>query len=528
MSLQVFTGLPASGKTSAIIDAMNDRKAQGGQVVLVLSNEHEELTRRPNVRAGGLMGCRDANKQYPIDHVVETKEATRLLATAAPGTLMVFDEAQYFSPRIVVDWATASARGVDVMVGTPSTAQLNALSDYEFSNVHMTVPCECGRESTHVIYTEDMVYPTHLCDLCYEDNMNTEVANLLETVKASEPFPGELHTYQPFYDVDMTGWGLVRTDCPARLNIALDAVARCAAVQEKLDHPVKQPSFIDLGCCSGFFSHGMSTHGFRSSGVDVSQDFIAWASQVARIKGQSVNYAKQDVLAFLQEDDKTYDVISTFATIQWVMAQRGYEAGLKCFELIFDKAESICVIEMGYTNEHIYKDKILDRPAEIDKDWVMNLMEASGKFHSIEFHPAGEAGIWRDIFVGFKQEPSSPRTFEDFPVSGATQVSNVQNYWEDGWVGKNLEVALRPGDRTSTLLLEGWRPEDSRPSTLTIRISGEVILSQEIGGGLFRIEAGIDIARDAALYLEIGSSQWFSPDNDARQLCFILRQLALS
>ena len=98
MSLQVFTGLPATGKTSAIIDAMNDRKAQGGQVVLVLSNEHEELTRRPNVRAGGLMGCRDANKQYPIDHVVETKEATRLLATAAPGTLMVFDEAQYFSP----------------------------------------------------------------------------------------------------------------------------------------------------------------------------------------------------------------------------------------------------------------------------------------------------------------------------------------------------------------------------------------------------------------------------------------------
>ena len=526
MSLQVFTGLPASGKTSAIISAMTDREADGGEVVLILSSEHEELTRRPNVRPGGLMGCRDLTKKFPIDYVVETAEAGRLLAAARPGTLMVFDEAQYFSPRIVNEWAAASDRGIDILVGTPSIAQLDALSDYNFINTHMTVTCECGRDSSQVIYSEDLVYPRHLCNDCYEEHMSTEVGNLLDLVKASEPFPGELQTYQPFYDVDMTGWGLVRTDCPARLNIVLDAVGRSSAVQKKLDDPVKQPSFIDLGCCSGFFAHGMSTQGFRSNGVDVSKDFITWATQVAHIQGESVNYAQKDVLAFLQESDKSYDVISTFATIQWVMAQQGYEAGIKCFDLIFDKAESVCVIEMGYTAEDIYKEKIQDRPREIDRDWVMDLMASSGRFHTVEFHPAGEAGIWRDIFVGFKQAPSSPRTFDDLPVTGAMQTTNVQDYWDDGWAGKSLEVALRSQVQLSKLVLEGWRSEGSKPSQLTITLSGQVIHSSEIRDGIFRVEAPVDVDAQTAMHLQVSNTQSFTTDNDARRLCFVLRELA--
>ena len=56
MSLKVLTGLPASGKTSALIDEMVSRKETGGRVLLVLSSEHESLTKRSNVKAGGLMG----------------------------------------------------------------------------------------------------------------------------------------------------------------------------------------------------------------------------------------------------------------------------------------------------------------------------------------------------------------------------------------------------------------------------------------------------------------------------------------
>jgi len=526
MSLHVFTGLPASGKTSAIINAMRERKDSGGEVVLVLSSEHEELTRRPNVRPGGLMGCRDSSKNYPIDHVISTEEAHQLLEAVEPGTMIVFDEAQYFSPGIVLHWAEASRRDIDILVGTPSPTQLEALEQVEYIPVHITVPCQCGRDSTHVTYSEDLVYPKHLCSLCHEENMNTEVGNLLETVKASEPFPGELHTYQPFYDIDMSGWGLVRMDCPARMNIVLEAVDRCDAVKSKLADAVKQPSFIDLGCCSGFFAHGMSTKGFRSHGVDVSRDFIDWAQRVAHIKGEAVNYAQQDVLAYLNETDKAFDVISTFATIQWVMAQQGYMAGVKCFDHIFNKAESICVIEMGYTAEDIYKDKIQDRPREIDKDWVMDLMASRGNFHTIEVHPAGEAGIWRDIFVGFKEEPSSPRTFDDLPVAGASQTTNVQGYWDDGWAGKSFDVGLRSNAALTKLVLEGWRPEDANLSTLEVKISGETVCTAEIGDGLFRVEAPINVSADSALHLQISNTSGFTPENDSRQLCFVLRKLA--
>ena len=53
MGLKVYEGLPASGKTKAIISEMDRRRSFGDRVMLVLSNEHEELTRRPNVREVG-------------------------------------------------------------------------------------------------------------------------------------------------------------------------------------------------------------------------------------------------------------------------------------------------------------------------------------------------------------------------------------------------------------------------------------------------------------------------------------------
>jgi hypothetical protein len=354
------------------------------------------------------------------------------------------------------------------------------------------------------------------------------------------------------------------------LNIILDAVSRAGFVQEKLNDSVKQPSFIDLGCCSGFFSHAMAEQGFLSAGVDVGKDFISWATQVSYLKGQAVKYECQDVLQYLQGTEKTFDVTSTFATIQWVMDQKGYNTGIECFEKIFAKTKSVCVIEMGYTDEDIYKKKIQDRPVEIDKHWVLKLMKASGNFASIEFHPAGEAGIWRDIFVGFKQEPSSPGIlnswlkvlslpalqplvlkirkisraiarragvtigtdsrdlFDRIPVIGATQISGAKGYWTDNWVAPSFQVALRSDRDLSRVELEGWRPEGSDQSTITLYFSGEKICSETVGSGLFSLQAEISIDGKDQLYLEISNSDGFTPEDDSRELSFVLRKLAFS
>ena len=568
MGLKVYEGLPASGKTKAIISEMDRRRSFGDRVMLVLSNEHEELTRRQNVREGGMMGCRDSTKKFPIDRVIGTAEACELLAEQVAGTLIAFDEAQYFNPKIVPAWLDASERGVDILVGTPSQMQLQALNGAQYDLKKLEVMCSCQkRNATRVMYSKDLTYPAHLCDRCYHARMKDEEKKLLKLVQESEPFPGELHTYQPFFGIDMYGWKLVRNDCPARFDIILDAVARSDSVQEKLSDPVKQPAFIDLGCCSGFFSHAMAEQGFRSHGVDVAEHFILWANQVAFSKGQAIDYKCQDLLDFLRTSDKTYDVVSTFATVQWVMDQRGYEAGMECFQRIFEKTSSICIVEMGYTTEDIYRMKIKDRPSEIDRQWVMNLMESFGKFSQIEFHPAGEGGIWRDIFVGFKKKPmargrvdtllknvstsflqskkiqvrklikkieslvrrrSGPEKtadFDLFPLTGMLPVSKGDGYWDDRWVGPRFVAKLKPVQEFHKFRLEGWRPEDFPSASVSISLEGQEICSKEVEGGFFVIEAQAQFPSRDELSLEILTSYSTSPTNDSRDLSFVIKSL---
>ena len=111
MTMSVYTGLPATGKTSNIIRSMKDFQDNGGEVVLFLSAEHPELTNRPNVRPGGLMGCRDAELSFKIDHVLETDESIERLGKLEPQVMAVFDEAQYFKPAIVDAWQLAADHG---------------------------------------------------------------------------------------------------------------------------------------------------------------------------------------------------------------------------------------------------------------------------------------------------------------------------------------------------------------------------------------------------------------------------------
>ena len=199
MSLKVFTGLPASGKTSALIDEMISRREAGGRVLLILSSEHESLTKRPNIKVGGFMGCRDENKSFPIDAVLNSSEAASLLAAQEPPTMVVFDEAQYFKPDLVSSWHNASKRGVDVLVGTPSEHQLKLLADISHDPVHIEVKCSCGSATaSQVLYERDLTYPRHLCDECYAKEKSAAIASLLAEVRKSEPFPDKLHTYQPF------------------------------------------------------------------------------------------------------------------------------------------------------------------------------------------------------------------------------------------------------------------------------------------------------------------------------------------
>ena len=155
-------------------------------------------------------------------------------------------------------------------------------------------------------------------------------------------------------------------------------------------------------------------------------------------------------------------------------------------------------------------------------------MEGSGKFDTIELHPSGENGIWRDIFVGFKAPPTSAREFDDFPVGSARQTSNAHGYWNDTWAGKKLDVGLQAEKSCRNLRLEGWRPDDSVQSTITVSISAQVIGTAEVGAGVFNIELPASLSKDDFFALTITSSASFSPEDDERQLSYIIRELGFS
>ncbi len=527
MAVEIYTGLPATGKTSAIIKQVQARKGAGDEVIVFLSSEHEELTQRPNVRVGGMMGCRNPSLSCEIDHVCNTEEAVKILNKTRAGALAVFDEAHFFQPEIAKAWSAAGRRGVDVFVGNPSDSHLSELAG-NCRRHHFEVDCRCGkRNAVKVVYGNSMTSPEHLCRQCHDERMDSEIEQLLGEVKAAKPFPGELHTYQPFYGVDMAGWQLVRGDSQARLKIVLQAAKRSNAVLSLMRDPVAQPTYLDLGCCCGFFAEGMHDHGFRSTGVDVAPDLIDWATRLSRLRGHGIRYLQADAHDYMTQTDDQYDVTSTFATIQWLMAQKGYAAGEECFAALFRNTRHVAVVEMGCTSEKIYSDRIPDAPM-IDKDWVLKTMEDSGEFAAIEVHPAGENGIWRDIFVGFKEVPTS-NPFRGRPFNSALvcQVSAETDFWEDAWASAEFEVWLRCKQPISQVGLAGWRNGD-QPTDMVLSIDGrELARLCELSGSFF-ITAAEALPAGKTFRLSVSSSTPVQTDIDGRDLGFVLEELSFS
>ncbi len=407
----IFSGLPGSGKTTRLITKAKENKASGIPVCLFLNGENPDLARRPHVKPGGYMGCRTKGLGLRIDHTAGTRETSELLLEMKKGSCAVFDEAQYYDTDIVNGWVQASKNGITVLVGSPSQAQLKALNKFakhspssvQFEKLDTTCS-SCEKVATRVTYNGDYRFPIHLCEDCLKMKHDTDIKNLLDDMKAGNPFPNELKTYQPFYDIPMDKWELVRGDSLSRYQIMEAAIS---SYEPNAPDVITQPqhyTYLDLGCCSGFFCDAMANKGYHATGVDVTKHFIEWATRLAEIKGQPITYVKEDALKFISEIDTTYDITSTFATVQWVMVQKGYESGMECFRHLFRKTRHICVVEMGYTTEDIYKDKIEGLEGDIDRDWVLNLMETEGDFETIALVESGSNGIWRDLFIGFKKE----------------------------------------------------------------------------------------------------------------------------
>lgn len=405
MSLDVFTGLPGSGKSSRLIELVNSARSKGKLVRTFACSESPILARREGLRVYGTLGCRRPGLTCPLDHFVSTKTAVNILSGTSPATLAAFEEAQFFGPEIVPHWLEASRRGVEIVISTPSPPQLELLKGHPVIETVFTTKCQkCGltEASTFLVDPESPSRETiALCPNCNERIMEVARRDLLERLRRQAPYPGEAAIYQPVDELpECTNWKIVRPDSKARADVMVDLIKE-AGLPGKLGP--NAASYLDLGCNTGYFCDRIRRVGFYSEGVDVVKGDI----EVARIldsylRDGHTRYVIQDAYTYLEEtQDRIFDVTSAFAVFQWVMIQTTVERGITCLEWLFGKTKRLCFLEMGYSAEPQYKERL---KANIDREWVREIMNAKGGFSEIRMFDAKEQGLMfgRDLFVGIK------------------------------------------------------------------------------------------------------------------------------
>jgi len=397
MSITVLTGPSGSGKSRYLIEAVNAARADGLRVSTFMGKEAVTRSPNANVWSHGKIGCREPGVDCPLDHLVSLSECTTLLRELPPGTLAAFDEARFFEPAIASAWIEASQRGLNLLISTPSREQVAVLGN-RASEKRLTATCRrCHRAaatSTLVLPGEpDSISVCSACDLELTDQARSEI---LERLQRQAPYPGETALYQPVELEECSSWRILRVDSARRgelMGAVLDEVA--------LRDGRRPATYIDIGCNTGYFCRAAARLGLVSQGLDLVEDDIAVARLLTSfISRDDCRYLAADVHDYLRETrSDQIDVISAFSVIQWLILQKSLEHGLEALGWMFEKSGRICFLEMGYASEDIYRGEL---PDELDRRWTRRIMETSRQFDEVRCYEAGEHGLMRDLFVGFK------------------------------------------------------------------------------------------------------------------------------
>src|SRR5918994_1792666 len=387
MSITIYMGLPGSGKSSRLIELVNAAIAQGHPVLTFACSDSpwlnaSDLPAGKYIRSHRLLGSRRPGMTTPLDHFVSVDECAAILSRTPPSTLVAFDEAYHFGPDIVPHWLDASQRGLEVLIVSPSEPQLELLEGHEYTATTLPMMCErCSNAeaSTFLVLPGENV-TLSVCANCDKEMTDAARHEILKRLERQPPYPGEKAIYQPVELEECVGWRVLRPDSKVRADLMTRVLHEVGLPD---DRSSEHMTYLDIGCNTGFFCHHMRQLGFFAEGVDVVEGDIAVARLLdSFIRRDNNTYVVADAYDYLRDtQNQQFDITSAFAVFQWLMIQTSVEQGIACLEWLFAKTKQVCFLEMGYSAEAHYNDKIVG--AHIDRAWVRNIMEEKGGFSEI-------------------------------------------------------------------------------------------------------------------------------------------------
>jgi SAM-dependent methyltransferase/thymidine kinase len=406
VSIEVLMGLPGSGKSSRLIERVNQSRDSGRPVATFESIESAKLRADEYVTNHRIIGCRRPGLLCRLDYLVSTAEAGQILRSLSAETVAAFEEAFYFGEEIAHDWIEASERGVEIILATPSPEQHRVLRGADINEVHLSVLCEeCGRqEATTFALASEGGATIALCASCQEALAAAARQEIVDRLERETPYPGERVIYQPVEIEECADWQVLRPDSERRAAVMIEALSSL----ELTARPPGRLSYLDVGCNTGFFCHTLQRVGFHATGVDVTPHNVELARLLTSfVRRDTCMYTLADCYEYLEAaQGMTFDVTSSFSVFQWLMIQRTVQHGIEALERLFAITGAVCFLEMGYSEEDHYKDSL---DVDIDRDWVASIMVDRGDFADVFTIDAADHGLMRDLFIGVKESLGDAR-----------------------------------------------------------------------------------------------------------------------
>jgi hypothetical protein len=342
VAIEVLTGVPGSGKTTRLVETLRAERENGRRVVTFYCRDMPNLEANTAVSVHRVISARAEGLVFPIDHVVDTTECAQLLAAEEPGTLVAFEEAQWFTEALVPAWVDADDRGLDVLLTTPSRRQLDAFDrlGHRYGRTHLRALCSvCERREAGRYFRrggdDDSL---SVCKRCAR-RLRREVRGVLRRrIKADESAAGKARAYP----VELRGFRR-RVDHSAELE--WDTLKKLTNVAG-LPQLNRSLSALVLGSDTGFICHRLRRWGFGTIvGVEEDRDRREVAELVdSYFHRDHASYVAMDPCRYVLDTTRTFDLVFATGSLAQALASRPPEERAAALTALRERTAALCVV----------------------------------------------------------------------------------------------------------------------------------------------------------------------------------------